>query len=145
MAVGIGITRRGILVSVRIAGNRSSVVSDATAVRSENITEQTQAWRFDLWQETIRLIDVIAEAASRDGSLGEAVGRVIEEERYSHCNLSIAATGYRIGLPVTSHVSIDSDITHAMPNFNGAALGKTSYTDFLITLRRCQAFADSVV
>jgi len=38
---------------------------------------------------------------------------------------------------VTAHVSIGSDIIHAHANCDGAALGQTSYTDFLI-------FADSI-
>ena len=53
-------------------------------------------------------------------------------------NLSIAAAGYRLGVPVTSHVSIGSDILHAMPNCDGAALGQASYTDFLIFARAIQ-------
>ena len=40
-----------------------------------------------------------------------------------HCDLSIAAAGYRLGIPVTLHVSIGSDIIHAMPNCNVAAFG----------------------
>jgi len=51
--------------------------------------------------------------------------------------LSIAAAGWRAGVPVTSHVGIGSDIIHAHPNCDGAALGATSYTDFLM-------FAESV-
>ena len=37
-----------------------------------------------------------------------------------------------MGVPVTSHVGIGSDIIHAHANCDGAALGAASYTDFLI-------------
>src|SRR5947209_4868747 len=73
--------------------------------------------------------------------LGRARGwvkRVIEEERFAHRELSIAAAGWRLGVPVTCYVSIGSDIIHAMPNCDGAALGQTSYTDFLIFARTVQ-------
>jgi len=35
-------------------------------------------------------------------------------------------------VPVTVHVGIGCDIIHEHPNCDGAVLGKTSYTDFLI-------------
>ena len=57
---------------------------------------------------------------------------MINDEQFHNCHLSIAAARYRLGIPVTSHVSIGSDIIHAMPNCNGAALGKASYTEFLV-------------
>ena len=64
--------------------------------------------------------------------LGEAVGRMIEEEQLPFHHLSIAAAGWRMGVPITSHVGIGSDIIHAHANCDGAALGASSYTDFLI-------------
>src|SRR5665647_327976 len=36
------------------------------------------------------------------------------------------------GVPVTVHVGIGCDIIHEHPNCDGAALGETSYRDFLI-------------
>ena len=38
----------------------------------------------------------------------------------------------RLGVPVTVHVGIGYDIIHEHPNCDGAALGQTSYQDFLI-------------
>jgi hypothetical protein len=37
-----------------------------------------------------------------------------------------------LGVPITIHVSIGQDIIHEHPNFDGAATGAASYTDFLI-------------
>jgi hypothetical protein len=99
---------------------------------SEDVAKWIRAGQFGLWRETGRLNDIIRLAASRGEGLGEAVGRVIEEERFPHRDLSIAAAGWRAGFPVTCHVSIGSDIIHALPNCDGATLGQTSYTDFLI-------------
>ena len=63
---------------------------------------------------------------------------MIETEHFAKRDVSIAAAGYRLGVPVTSHVSIGSDIIHAMPTWDGEALGKASYTDFLIFARAIQ-------
>jgi len=125
-----------------VATNGAGIIHDfelaVAGGTSESVAKWIQAGQFGLWQETSRLNDIIMEAAERNEGLGEAVGRVIEEEQFPCRNISIAAAGHRLGIPVTSHVSIGSDITHAMPNCDGAALGKASYTDFLIFARAIQ-------
>jgi hypothetical protein len=105
---------------------------------SEDVPKWIQAGQFGLWRETSRLNDIIREAAGRGEGLGEAIGRVIEEERFPFRELSLAAAGWRCGVPVTSHVGIGSDIIHAHANCDGAALGAASYTDFLIFARSVQ-------
>jgi hypothetical protein len=81
--------------------------------------------------------DVI-RAGARDGlGLGEALGRAIFEGDFPHKGLSVLAAGVRLGVPVTVHVGIGYDILHEHPNCDGAAVGQTSYQDFL-------AFAQAV-
>jgi hypothetical protein len=99
---------------------------------SEDVARWVAAGQFGLWQETSRLNDVAREAARRSEGLGEAAGRIIEEERFPHRDLSLAAACWRKGVPFTVHVSIGCDIVHAHPNCDGAAWGAASYTDFLI-------------
>ena len=67
-----------------------------------------------------------------DEGLGEAVGRIIEEEGLPGRDVSLTAAAWRTGTPLTAHVSIGSDIIHAHSNCDGAALGQASYTDFLM-------------
>jgi hypothetical protein len=43
---------------------------------------------------------------------------------------SILATGARLGLPVTVHVAVGTDIIHMHPSADGAAIGATSLLDF---------------
>jgi hypothetical protein len=105
---------------------------------SEDVAHWIQRGQFGLWHETGALNDLIRQAAERDEGLGEAVGRAIEEGAFPHRDLSLAAAGWRCGIPVTCHVSIGSDIIHAHASCDGAALGRASYTDFLI-------FAQSVL
>lgn len=99
---------------------------------SEDVARWIAAGQFGLWSETGRLNDLIAAAATCGEGIGEAVGRAIVEERFPYRELSLAAAGWNCGVPVTCHVSIGSDIIHALPNCSGAALGEAAYTDFLI-------------
>jgi hypothetical protein len=105
---------------------------------SEDVAKWIQAGQFGLWRETGRLNDVIRDAARRGEGLGEAVGRVIAEERFPHRDLSLAAACYRNQVPLTCHVTIGADVIHAHPNCDGAALGQTSYADFLAFARAVQ-------
>jgi hypothetical protein len=105
---------------------------------SEDVARWIRTGQFGLWRQTGRLNDLVAEAARREEGLGEAVGRVIEEERFPHRELSLAAAGWRAGAPITCHVGIGCDIIHAHPNCDAAAFGTASYTDFLIFARSVQ-------
>ncbi|MBI1902640.1 MAG: hypothetical protein HYS13_16185 [Planctomycetia bacterium] len=135
----IDLIERGVIT--HLATNGSGIIHDFELAMSGGTSEDVPKWircgQFGLWRQTSLLNDVIAEAARRGEGLGEAAGRVIEEERLPHRELSVAAAGWRCGVPVTSHVSIGSDIIHAHANCDGAALGAASFTDFLI-------FAESV-
>jgi len=97
----------------------------------ESVARYVSEGQFGLWSETARLNDAVA-AGHRDGlGMGEAIGRMIIEEDFPYAETSVLAAGYRLGVPVTIHVSIGQDIVHEHPNFDGAATGATSYTDFL--------------
>jgi hypothetical protein len=125
-----------------VATNGAGVVHDFELAlvggTSEDVPRWLSAGQFGLWQETSRLNDIISVAARRKEGLGEAVGRVIEEERFPHRALSIAAACWRVGIPLTCHVTVGADVIHGHPNCDGAALGATSHTDFLIFARSVQ-------
>ncbi len=130
----IDLVDRGMITHV--ATNGAGIIHDFELAlgggTSENVAKWIERGQFGLWSQTSRLNDIVFGAANRGEGLGEAVGRVIEEERLPFRHLSIAAAGWRNGVPVTSHVGIGSDIIHAHANCDGAALGAASYTDFLI-------------
>jgi hypothetical protein len=76
--------------------------------------------------------EVIRTAAHKGLGLGEALGREIQDGDFPHKDISVLAAGVRLGIPVTVHVGIGYDILHEHPNCDGAALGQTSYQDFLV-------------
>lgn len=123
-------------VITHVAMNGAGAIHDfelaLVGATTESVARYITEGQFGLWTETGRLNDASVLGA-RDGlGLGEAIGRMIEEERFPHREVSILAAGYRLCLPVTVHVGIGQDIIHEHPNCDGAALGAASYRDFLI-------------
>ena len=130
----IDLMTRGVLTHV--AMNGAGPIHDfelaLIGATTESVARYIREGQFGLWAETGRINDAIQQAA-RDGlGLGEAVGRVIEEEGFPHRQISILAAGYRLRVPVTVHVGIGYDIIHEHPSCDGAALGAASYHDFLV-------------
>jgi hypothetical protein len=118
-----------------VAGNGAVVIHDfefsLIGATTESVAKYIGDGRFGLWRETGRINDIVKWAADKGLGLGEAVGRVIEEENFPHKDVSVLAAAYRCGIPFTAHVGIGYDIVHEHPNCDGAAYGQTSYTDFL--------------
>jgi hypothetical protein len=135
-------------IATHLATNGAGLIHDFELAlvggTSEDVAKWIKVGQFGLWRETSRLNEIIFDAAARNEGLGEALGRMIEEQQFPHRDLSLAAAGWRTRTPVTGHVTIGSDIIHAMPNCSGAALGQTSYTDFLIFARSIQALDGGV-
>jgi hypothetical protein len=50
-----------------------------------------------MWQVTLN--EAIQEAAQREEGLGEAIGRTVQESRFAYRELSVAAAGWRTGVP----------------------------------------------
>jgi hypothetical protein len=98
---------------------------------TESVARYVSTGEFGLWHETGRMNDAI-RAAGRDGlGLGEALGNTIRDGDFPHKDISVLAAAARLGVPVTVHVGVGSDILHEHPNCDGAALGRASYQDFL--------------
>ena len=130
----IDLMERGIITHV--AMNGAGPIHDFELAliggSTESVARYIQAGQFGLWAETGRINEAIVAGAQDGIGLGEAVGRMIEQEQFPHREASVLAAGYRLGIPVTVHVGIGYDIIHEHPNCDGAALGQTSYHDFLI-------------
>jgi len=99
---------------------------------TESVARYIRSGEFGLWEETGRMNDAIRLGASAGLGLGEAIGRAILDGPFPHKDLSVLAAGVRLGIPVTVHVGIGYDIIHEHANCDGAALGQTSYQDFLV-------------
>jgi len=100
---------------------------------SEEVAEQLADGSFGMSEETGRFLNEAAREGEASGlGLGQAVGRKIVAEGLPHASLSILAAGARLGVPVSVHVALGTDIVHMHPTADGAAIGSTSLRDFRI-------------
>ncbi len=98
---------------------------------SEDVAPALDDGTFGMARETALQLNRAIAAGAEDGiGMGEAVGREIRNGRYPHKKRSILARAHDLGIPVTIHVAIGTDIHHMHESADGAALGATSYRDF---------------
>jgi hypothetical protein len=118
-----------------VALNGAGVVHDLEIAlagqTSEEVLEELGTGRFGMTRDTAEHINVtVARGARRGLGYGRAVGEHILRERFPHRGLSIVAQAARLGIPVTVHVAIGTDINHMHASADGAALGAASLADF---------------
>ena len=98
---------------------------------SEDVATSLDAGRFGMARETAeRLNGAIALGRKDSLGMGAAIGRDIFESSDRYASRSVLATAWRLGIPVTVHAAIGTDIHHMHPSADGAAIGETSFRDF---------------
>jgi hypothetical protein len=118
-----------------LAMNGAGIIHDfevaLAGATSEDVDESLGSGRFGMAQETGTLLNrAINSAAARRSGLGRAVGAFLDGLKPRHADLSLAVHAYRLGVPLTVHVAIGTDIIHMHPDASGAALGDESLRDF---------------
>lgn len=98
---------------------------------SEDVGPALDDGSFGMAGETTERLNRAIRAGADEGlGMGAAVGREILEGRYPHKDRSVLGTAARLGVPVTVHAAIGTDIHHMHAGADGAALGATSFRDF---------------
>ena len=118
-----------------LAMNGAVVIHDfelaLSGATSEDVDEALGPGRFGMADETGRQLNAaINEGVSKGLGLGQAIGAWLHRATPSHEHLSVLAAADRLGVPVTVHVGIGTDIIHMHPHASGAALGEGSLRDF---------------
>ena len=118
-----------------IATNGAGVIHDfeiaLSGATSEDVDAALGAGQFGMADETGRLLNGAINAGVAAGlGIGQAVGRFLCEHHPQHERASVVASAFRLGIPVTVHVAIGTDIIHMHPAASGAALGEGSLRDF---------------
>jgi hypothetical protein len=131
--VVIDFMERGIISAV--AMNGAGIIHDIelalTGQTSEDVTASIGNGTFGMARETCAFLsEAIKTAGEKSAGLGEAVGRIIIENRLPQMEKSILATGNRLGIPVTVHVAIGTDIIHMHPDFDPCSAGGATHRDF---------------
>jgi deoxyhypusine synthase len=129
----IDFMERGIIHAVALNG--AGVIHDFELAymgeTSEDVAATLKDGSFGMGEETGAFVNqAINEGAKNHLGIGAAVGQAILVNRLPHRKLSILATAATLGIPVTSHIAIGTDIIHMHPKTDGRALGECSLRDF---------------
>lgn len=128
-------------VITMVSMNGSGIIHDleiALAGKTSEIVENSiGSGSFGMAKETSSLLNqAIKRAGKNKTGLGRAVGELILNENLDFKNLSLTASCAGLGIPVTVHVALGTDIIHMHPDFDGAACGQASMDDFRLFTSR---------
>ena len=129
----IDLMERGIVSAVALNG--AGMIHDyelaATGQTSEDVAAALATGEFGMGRETGEFLNTAINQALPAGlGIGAAVGQALIAAKLPHLRYSLVAAGHRLGIPVTVHVAIGTDIIHTHPSANGAALGAGTHHDF---------------
>lgn len=118
-----------------LALNGAGIIHDfevaLSGATSEDVDDTLGPGRFGMADETGRMLnEAIRRGADRKSGLGQAVARYLAELDPAHARSSLAVMAHRLGIPITVHVAMGTDIIHMHPDASGAAIGDTSLRDF---------------
>ena len=98
---------------------------------SEDVDEALGRGRFGMADETGRLLNqAISDGVAKGMGLGQSVAADLSETAPPFAHVSVACASARLGVPLTAHVAIGTDIIHMHPAASGAAIGEGSLRDF---------------
>lgn len=128
----VDLMRRGVLAAVAVNG--AAIIHDFELAfagqTSEDVGPALEDGSFGMAHETGAFLNAAIAAAAPDEGLGAAVGRALAAAPLRNPEVSILRAGHELGVPVTVHVAIGTDIIHMHPSADGAAIGAGSLRDF---------------
>jgi hypothetical protein len=135
----IDLMQRGIITGLALNG--AGIVHDTEIAMvgrtSEDVDQVLGSGAFGAARETGEVVnEAIRRGAAANQGMGEAIGAYLLERKFPYNKSSLLAEASRLGVPVTIHVAIGTDIVHIHPSANGADIGKTSYHDFKLFCRQ---------
>jgi len=112
---------------------------------SEDVAESLATGAFGVTTETGEFYAKAAARAVAEGiGLGAALGVELRGMNVRHEPLSVMAAASRLGVPLTVHVAIGTDVAHLAAEMDGAALGAASHRDFRIFCAEVEQLAGGV-
>ncbi|MFQ5580901.1 MAG: hypothetical protein ACE5FZ_09835, partial [Nitrospiria bacterium] len=118
----IDLMERGIVSSIALNG--AGIIHDFELAyigsTSEDVAAELEDGRFGMAEETASHLNRAITRGTAEGlGIGKAVGTMILEGKFPHAKYSLLAAGARLGIPVTVHVAIGTDIIHMHPSADG--------------------------
>ena len=124
---------RGVITAM--ATNGASAIHDfetsMVGHTSEDVARELCSGSFGMAKETGSGVNLAINRGVKKGQgIGKALGEYIEKEKFKYKDRSIFCTAYNLGIPITVHVAVGTDIIHMHPEADGASIGKGSMLDF---------------
>ncbi|MBU4261423.1 MAG: hypothetical protein KKC76_06020 [Proteobacteria bacterium] len=129
----IDLMERSIITGIALNG--AGIVHDTEIAMvgrtSEDVGQVLGTGAFGAAKETGEEVNAaINYGAAKNIGLGQAMGEHLVARNFPFNNMSLLASAHRLGVPVTVHVAVGTDIVHIHPSADGAAIGQTSHYDF---------------
>ncbi len=132
----IDLMEKGFLTALALNG--AGVIHDVEIAlfgrTSEDVASSLDDGTFGFSAETAEAVNgAVLQGHRKNLGYGEAMGFFLD--RLKNCpyrHLSLLHAAHRLGLPVTVHVALGTDIVHQHPSADGQAIGATSMRDFRI-------------
>jgi hypothetical protein len=125
-------------VITHVAMNSAASIHDVETAMwgktSEDVAVNLMDGTFGMSKETGDFINLALTKGmiDSDEGYGETLGKKIIAMKARNQRLSILAECYKLGIPITVHAAIGTDIIHQQATMNGAATGELSYRDFKV-------------
>jgi len=118
-----------------LAMNGACIIHDfeiaLSGATSEDVDEALGPGRFGMAEETgTQLNEILIDASAKRQGFGQAIGAHLSRLKPPHADKSLAVAAHRLGIPLTVHVAVGTDIIHMHPRASGAAIGDASLRDF---------------
>jgi hypothetical protein len=126
-----------------LALNAAAAIHDLEIARfgetSEDVPENLERGIFGFCEETASsFAEAVGLGVESRLGLGESIGRYCAGIGAPNRSYSMLAEAYRIGIPVTVHAAIGTEILVQHPSYDGAAWGELSARDFRILAARVE-------
>jgi hypothetical protein len=144
----IELMREGFITT--LAMNGATAIHDAEialfGATSEVVTPGLVRGSFGMAREISEFFNAaMASALENEEGAGEALGRLLHDQRAQHLEHSLLACAFALGIPVTVHIALGTDIVHMHGGTWGAALGDASMRDFRILTAAMHSLSDGGV
>ena len=101
---------------------------------SEHVPAAIEDGSFGMWEETgLWMNEAIQLGAAKGYGYGQSLAEYVDQnpEKFPYREDCVFYQGYKMGIPVTYHVTMGTDIIHQHPSVDFWSLGATSGRDFL--------------
>jgi hypothetical protein len=129
----IDLMKRGYVSA--LAMNGAGIIHDfeiaLAGATSEDVDEALGPGKFGMAEETGTLLnEAIRVARAEHKGLGQGIAAFLAGRNPEYADSSLAVACHRLGVPLTVHVAIGTDVIHMHPSASGADIGETSLRDF---------------